>query len=70
MERVYFRIAPAVGRTMIALVFLLAGFDKVSHFQDSQDYMIQHGMSQTAFLLSLAIFIELGGGLSRLAGSR
>ena len=63
-------IAPLVGRCMIAGLFILAGVQKLLHWQDSALYMAQHGVSVVQPLLALAIVTELGAGLGLIIGFR
>ncbi len=63
--------APAlIGRSLIALIFLLAGLSKLADFQGTQEYMAAHGMSYTAVFLVAAIAIEVLGALALLLGLR
>lgn len=55
-----------LGRALLALIFILAGIDKVSGYEATAAYMATHGVPAT--LLPLAILLEIGGGLAVLAG--
>jgi putative oxidoreductase len=58
--------ADVVGRVLIAAVFVLAGFSKVSNYAGTQAYMQQAGVPGA--LLPLVILLELGGGLAIILG--
>ena len=59
---------PLVGRTFLALVFIIAGFGKITGWEGTLGYMASKGLPMTEALLALAILIELGGGLLLLLG--
>ena len=63
-------IAPLVGRVMIAAIFILAGFEKLQHWNASALSMAQHGMTMIGPSLALAIVIEIGAGLALIIGFR
>ncbi len=63
-------IAPLVGRVMIATLFILAGFEKLQHWNASALSMAQHGMSMIGPSLALAIVVEIGAGLALIIGFR
>ncbi len=62
------KIAPLLGRTLIALIFLMAGYGKLTDPAGTQQYMAAYGMPLTGFFLVCTIILELGGGLSVLLG--
>ncbi len=62
------RYIPLGGRALLALIFLLSGFGKVTGFAGTVGYMEAYGMPMASFLLVGAIIFELGGGLSLLLG--
>ena len=67
------RIDPAyatlVGRLLLAVIFLMSGFNKIMKPQDTQQYMAAMGMTWATFLFYLgAIGLEVGGGLSVMLG--
>lgn len=55
-----------LGRALLALIFILAGVDKLTGYEATAAYMANHGIP--AALLPLAILLEIGGGLSVLIG--
>jgi putative oxidoreductase len=63
-------IAPAVGRCMIAALFILSGVYKLQHWEASALYMAQHGVEIIQPLLALAIVVELGAGAGLIIGFR
>ena len=52
------------GRILLALIFILSGFDKIVHYAGNAGYMQGAGMPLINLLLPLAILAELGGGLA------
>jgi putative oxidoreductase len=62
------RFAPLLGRFLIALLFVPAGFSKLTGFQGSVEYAASAGMPLPALAIVAAIVIELGGGLLLLVG--
>jgi putative oxidoreductase len=62
------RFAPLVGRVMLALIFMISGFSKITHFAGTAAYMTSKGMPLSQVLLVGAIVVELGGGLMLAAG--
>ena len=63
-------IAPVIGRCMLAALFVLAGVQKLQHWNESAQYMEAHGLSATGLLLAIAVVIEIGAGLAIAAGFR
>lgn len=61
-------LAPLIGRILLAQIFLMSGIGKLFNLAGTQKYMASHGMPLTALFLAGAICLELGGGLSLLAG--
>lgn len=58
--------AKLIGRILLALIFVLSGWSKISGYAGTQQYMASVGVP--GFLLPLAILTELGGGLLIIAG--
>jgi putative oxidoreductase len=58
--------ALAVGRLLMAVIFVAAGAGKVANFAGTQSYMQSMGIP--GILLPLVILTELGGGLAILLG--
>jgi putative oxidoreductase len=63
-------IAPVVGRCMLAALFVLAGVNKIQHWDATASSMVAHGISVAGPLLALAVVIEIGAGLGLAAGFR
>lgn len=55
-----------VGRILIALIFVIAGYNKIGGYEATQGYMIAMGVP--GGLLPLVIVLELGGGLLLMLG--
>lgn len=55
--------AALVGRILIAIIFIKAGFGKIGGWEGTAGYMASKGMPLVPLLLALTILIELGGGL-------
>lgn len=54
---------PFVGRILLAIIFIISGFNKISGWDGTLGYMASKGLPMTEVLLGLTILIELGGGL-------
>jgi putative oxidoreductase len=52
-----------VGRILLALIFILSGFGKITGFAGTAAYMASKGLPMAEVLLIPVILIELGGGL-------
>jgi len=63
-------IAPVVGRCMLAALFVLAGVNKIQHWDETASSMVAHGISAAGPLLALTVVIEIGAGLGLAAGFR
>ena len=59
---------PLVGRVLLALIFIIAGFGKITGFAGTVGYMQAYHMPMTQVLAVIAIIIELGGGIMIAAG--
>lgn len=55
-----------VGRIALALIFVMAGFNKIGGYEGTVGYM--ESMGVPGALLPLVIALELGGGLAIIAG--
>jgi putative oxidoreductase len=55
-----------VGRVLLALMFVAAGYGKIGGYAGTQGYM--ESMGVPGMLLPLVIALELGGGLAIIAG--
>jgi len=65
MNRRYLFVA---GRTLVSIIFILSGINKVSDWAGNSQSMATQGMPLIPLFLSAAILIELAGGLSLLLG--
>ncbi|TAK90281.1 MAG: DoxX family protein [Burkholderiaceae bacterium] len=61
---------PLVGRILIALIFLFAGFGKVTGFEGTVGYIASKGLPLPQLAAIVAIVVELGGGLALVLGWR
>lgn len=59
-------IAPAIGRVLLSLLFITAGYGKIAGYEGTAGYMEMMGVPGA--LLPLVILLELGGGLLLLVG--
>lgn len=55
-----------MGRALLSVIFIMAGFNKIMTYAGTQQYMESAGVP--GLLLPLVIIVELGGGLALLAG--
>ena len=55
--------AALVGRILVALIFIISGFGKITGYAGTAGYMASKGIPMVDVLLALTILIELGGGL-------
>jgi len=62
------KFGPLLGRILIALIFLLSGFGKITGFAGTAGYMASKGIPMAELLLTITIVIELGGALMIIAG--
>lgn len=60
--------ATLVGRILLALIFVLSGFNKIGGFDGTAGYMASAGLPFAGVLLVLTIAMELGGGLLLMVG--
>jgi putative oxidoreductase len=59
---------PLLGRILLSVIFIIAGFEKIMGFEQTAGYMASKGLPVVEVLLVLTIIIELGGGLMILVG--
>ena len=57
-----------VGRILLALMFVLAGFSKIGGFDGTVGYIASKGLPAPALLAALTIVLEVGGGLAIMFG--
>jgi putative oxidoreductase len=62
------KFGPVVGRILLALIFLLSGFGKITGFAGTAGYMAAKGLPMVDVLLVITIVIELGAALMLVLG--
>jgi putative oxidoreductase len=62
------RYLPALGRLLMALLFILAGFNKVMGPEATQGYIASAGLPMPLVAYYVAVIVELGGGILLLLG--
>ena len=55
--------AALVGRILVALIFIISAFGKITGYAGTAGYMASKGLPMVDVLLPLTILVELGGGL-------
>ncbi|OWU85761.1 membrane protein [Oceanicola sp. 22II-s10i] len=60
------QIAAPAGRALLALIFIVSGFQKITGYAGTQGYM--EAMGVPGALLPLVILVELVGGIALLIG--
>jgi putative oxidoreductase len=55
--------AALLGRILLAVIFIKAGWGKIAGWEGTAGYMASKGLPMVPVLLALTILIELGGGL-------
>jgi len=60
------KAATTIGRILLGHIFLLAGISKIGDYAGTQGYM--EAMGAPGLLLPLVILLEVGGGLTLIAG--
>ena len=59
---------PLLGRILLSVIFIVAGFHKLTGFEQTAGVMASKGLPMVNVLLVLTIIIELGGGSMILIG--
>mgnify|MGYP000026373259 CR=1 FL=1 len=54
---------PLIGRILLAVIFIMSGYNKIGGFEQTAGYMASKGLPMADILLLLTIVIELGGGI-------
>lgn len=56
------------GRILLAYIFVLSGYGKITNFAGTAGYMAKYGMPMIEFFLVCAIVLELAGSLMLVLG--
>ena len=64
------RLAPLVGRCLMAALFILSAVQQIEHWGDAAQAMTDHGLKPVGPLLALAIVLQLGCGAALAIGFR
>jgi len=62
------RFGPLAGRILIALIFVLSGFGKITGFEGTVGYIVSKGLPLPQLAAVGAIIVELGGGIMLVLG--
>lgn len=62
------RFGPLAGRVLIALIFVLSGFGKITGFEGTVGYIASNGLPLPQLAAIGAIIVELGGGILLVLG--
>jgi putative oxidoreductase len=66
--RVIENICLLLGRLLMGVYFILPGLQKISNYQGTTDYMLDHGVPAAALLLPVTIVIQILLGLAIIIG--
>ena len=61
-------VVALVGRVLLAVMFVVAGYGKITGYGGTAGYMASAGLPMVGVLLPLTILVELGGGLALIVG--
>ena len=64
------RLMELVGRGLLGLYFIVPGITKITGFAATSEYMASKSVPMVPILLVVTIVIQIGGGLSLIAGYR
>ena len=59
---------PLVGRVLLAVIFIVAGFGKITGFEGTVGYIQSVGLPAPQLAAVVAIIVELGGGIMLVIG--
>jgi len=68
MQPILENLSTTTGRVLLGLYFIIPGITKITGYEGTSQYMADHGMTFIPFFLILTIIIQIGGGLSLVAG--
>jgi putative oxidoreductase len=60
--------APVVGRTLLVLIFLISGFNKIGGFEGTAGWMASKGIPLASVALVITIIIEIAGAAMIIVG--
>ena len=60
--------AALLGRILLAVMFVISGYSKLTGFGGAVGYIVSKGLPMPQVLAGIAILIELGGGLALIMG--
>ncbi|KPK50449.1 MAG: DoxX family protein [Thiotrichales bacterium SG8_50] len=60
--------APAIGRTLLVLIFLISGFNKIGGFEGTAGWMASMGIPMASVALVITIIIEIAGAAMIIVG--
>ena len=60
--------AALLGRIVLAVIFVVSGFGKLTGFDGTTGYIASKGLPMPQLLAAVSILIELGGGLAVIIG--
>ncbi len=63
-------VASLVGRVLLAVIFVISGYNKLMDPAGTQQHMAQAGLPAVQVLYVLTVIVELGGGLLLVLGYR
>jgi len=61
-------VAALVGRVLLAVIFVWAGFGKATGYDGTAGFMSSVGIPMVGVLLPLTILVEVGGGIALIVG--
>jgi putative oxidoreductase len=61
-------IAALVGRILLAAIFVISGFGKITGFEGTAGYIASKGLPMPQVLAALTVALELGGGILLIIG--
>ena len=59
---------PFTGRILLALIFIMAGFNKIGGFAGTAGYIASKGLPMSEVVTVLTIIVEVGGGILLVVG--
>jgi len=59
---------PFLARILLAMIFLISGYDKIGGFSKVAAFMASKGIPLSEIALAVSIVLEIGGGLLLIAG--